>query len=77
MNLWQTMTGSDLTREWKAFEARAEALPTDYRAAWGQIKVHLREAVPSSSLVYQRKHAPRRQRNGAHDRHSVLTRLNS
>jgi DNA-binding ferritin-like protein (Dps family) len=41
MNLWETMTGSDLTREWKAFEARAGALPADYRAAWGQIKVHL------------------------------------
>jgi DNA-binding ferritin-like protein (Dps family) len=41
MNLWETMTGSDLTREWKAFEARAEALPADYRAAWDQIKVHL------------------------------------
>jgi DNA-binding ferritin-like protein (Dps family) len=35
------MTGSDLTREWKAFEARAEALPADCRAAWEQIKVHL------------------------------------
>ena len=41
MNLWQTMTGSDLTREWKAFEARAGALPPDHRAAWEQIKVHL------------------------------------
>ena len=41
MNLWETMTGSDLTREWKALEARAGALPADYRAAWEQIKVHL------------------------------------
>jgi DNA-binding ferritin-like protein (Dps family) len=41
MNFWETMTGSDLTREWKAFEARAGALPADYRAAWEQIKVHL------------------------------------
>lgn len=41
MNIWETMTGSDLTREWKAFEARAEALPPDYRAAWEQIKAHL------------------------------------
>lgn len=41
MKLWETMTGSDLTREWKAFEARAEALPADYRAAWEQIKAHL------------------------------------
>ena len=41
MNLWERMTGSDLTRDWKAFEARAEALPDDYRAAWGQIIAHL------------------------------------
>jgi DNA-binding ferritin-like protein (Dps family) len=41
MSLWETMTGSDLTRDWQAFEARAAALPADYRAAWGQIKVHL------------------------------------
>ncbi|MEF9886670.1 DUF1048 domain-containing protein [Streptomyces sp. P9-A4] len=41
MNFWETVTGSDLTREWKAFEARAEALPGDYRGAWEQIKGHL------------------------------------
>jgi DNA-binding ferritin-like protein (Dps family) len=41
MNVWEAMTGSDLTRECKAFEARAEALPADYRAAWGQIKTRL------------------------------------
>jgi DNA-binding ferritin-like protein (Dps family) len=41
MNFWETITGSDLTAEWKAFEARAEALPADYRAAWEQITVHL------------------------------------
>ncbi|OUC95543.1 DUF1048 domain-containing protein [Streptosporangium minutum] len=41
MNFWETMTGSDLTREWKAFEVRAEALPADYRAAWEEIKGHL------------------------------------
>ncbi|GHI40706.1 hypothetical protein Sviol_51140 [Streptomyces violascens] len=41
MNFWETITGSDLTREWKAFEARAEALPADHRAAWEQIKLHL------------------------------------
>lgn len=41
MNLWETVTGSDLTREWEAFEARAEKLPADYRAAWEDIKVHL------------------------------------
>jgi DNA-binding ferritin-like protein (Dps family) len=41
MKLWETITGGDLTREWKAFEARAAALPADYQAAWEQIKVHL------------------------------------
>ncbi|MFD0204339.1 MULTISPECIES: DUF1048 domain-containing protein [Saccharothrix] len=40
MNFWETITGSDLTREWKAFEARAEALPADHRAAWEEIKGH-------------------------------------
>ena len=41
MTFWETITGSDLTREWKAFEARAEALPADHRAAWEEIKGHL------------------------------------
>ncbi|CAM4079349.1 DUF1048 domain-containing protein [Kibdelosporangium persicum] len=41
MNFWETITGSDLTREFKAFEARAGALPADYRAAWNQIKFQL------------------------------------
>ncbi|NIK55741.1 DUF1048 domain-containing protein [Kribbella shirazensis] len=41
MSFWETITGSDLTREWKAFEARAQALPNDYRAAWDEIKGHL------------------------------------
>jgi DNA-binding ferritin-like protein (Dps family) len=41
MNFWEAMTGSDLTREWKAFEARAEVLPTDHRLAWGEIKGHI------------------------------------
>ncbi len=41
MNFWETITGSDLTREWKALEARAEALPAGHRAAWGEIKGRL------------------------------------
>jgi DNA-binding ferritin-like protein (Dps family) len=41
MNFWETITGSDLTREWQAFEARAEVLPADFRAAWQQITVAL------------------------------------
>ncbi|SBT39234.1 DUF1048 domain-containing protein [Micromonospora auratinigra] len=38
MSFWETITGSDLTQEWTAFEARAQALPADHRAAWEQIK---------------------------------------
>ncbi|MEV4571425.1 DUF1048 domain-containing protein [Nonomuraea sp. NPDC049419] len=41
MSFWETITGSDLTREWKAFEARAAVLPADHRAAWEQMKGHL------------------------------------
>ena len=41
MNFWEAMTGSDLTRDWKAYEARAAALPVEYRAAWEEIKGHL------------------------------------
>ncbi|MEV5164478.1 DUF1048 domain-containing protein [Streptomyces werraensis] len=41
MNFWEKITGSDLTREWAGFEARAQALPEDHRAAWDQIKVQL------------------------------------
>ncbi|CAL9426637.1 hypothetical protein SUDANB95_01952 [Actinosynnema sp. ALI-1.44] len=41
MSFWETITGSDLTGEYKAFEARAAALPADHRAAWAEIKGHL------------------------------------
>ena len=41
MSFWETITGSDLTREFKAFEARAAALPADYRSAWEEIKANL------------------------------------
>ncbi|MFI6510541.1 DUF1048 domain-containing protein [Streptosporangium sp. NPDC050855] len=41
MNVWETITGGDLTREWRAFEARAQALPAGHRAAWEEIKGHL------------------------------------
>ena len=41
MSFWETITGSDLTREWKAFEVRAQALPADHRAAWEQVKANL------------------------------------
>lgn len=38
MKFWETVTGSDLTREYKTFDARAAALPVEYRAAWEEIK---------------------------------------
>jgi DNA-binding ferritin-like protein (Dps family) len=41
MSFWETITGSDLTKECNALEARAQALSADYRVAWGQIKAHL------------------------------------
>ncbi|GGO29197.1 DUF1048 domain-containing protein [Micromonospora parathelypteridis] len=41
MSFWETITGSDLTRESKVLEARAQALPADYQAAWEQIKNNL------------------------------------
>jgi DNA-binding ferritin-like protein (Dps family) len=41
MTFWETITGSDLTRECNAFEARAAALPAEYRAAWEQVKARL------------------------------------
>lgn len=41
MNFWEKITGSDLTEDWQAFEARAAALPDDHRLAWEQIKAHL------------------------------------
>jgi DNA-binding ferritin-like protein (Dps family) len=41
MNFWDRITGNDLTREWKAFDARAAVLPAEYQAAWAQIKTQL------------------------------------
>ncbi|MFI6290929.1 DUF1048 domain-containing protein [Nonomuraea sp. NPDC050790] len=41
MNFWDTITGNDLNREWKAFEARAAVLPPDFRAAYEEIKGHI------------------------------------
>jgi len=48
MNFWQKITGSDITAEWKSIEARAEALPPEYRTAWNEIKVQL---MPHSDLT--------------------------
>lgn len=41
MNLWEKITGSDMTKQYRAFEARAEILPADYQAAWESIKTQL------------------------------------
>ena len=41
MNIWDTVTGSDMTRDWKAFTARVEALPVDYQEAWPEIVANL------------------------------------
>ncbi|SFB59851.1 DNA-binding ferritin-like protein (Dps family) [Cohnella sp. OV330] len=41
MNLWEKITGSDMTKEMKAFDARAKKLPADYQAAWGELNANL------------------------------------
>lgn len=41
MNFWERITGSDMTKELKAFESRAKKLPADYQAAWEKIKTNL------------------------------------
>lgn len=41
MNFWDKITGNDMTRELKAFEARAGKLPADHQAAWEKIKANL------------------------------------
>ncbi|KLE15565.1 DUF1048 domain-containing protein [Clostridium sp. C8] len=43
MNFWEKITGSDMTKEFKIFELRAEKLPSDYQAAWEKIKANLWE----------------------------------
>jgi len=41
MNFWEKITGSDMTKELKAFELRVKKLPADYQAAWGKIWANL------------------------------------
>ncbi|WP_353114565.1 DUF1048 domain-containing protein [Microbacterium sp.] len=48
MNFWDRITGNDMTRDWRAFDERATALPEDYRAAWEQIKVGI---MPHADLT--------------------------
>lgn len=37
MKFWDLITGDDMTREMKAFDARAQKLPPDYQVAWEEI----------------------------------------
>lgn len=41
MNLWEKITGSDMTKEVKTFKSRAKKLPADYQAAWEKINASL------------------------------------
>lgn len=41
MNFYERITGSDMTKEMKAFESRAKKLPADYQAAWEKISLNL------------------------------------
>lgn len=41
MNFWEKITGSDMTKEMKTFESRAQKLPADYQAAWEKISANL------------------------------------
>lgn len=41
MNFWEKVTGNDMTKEYKAFEARAKKLPADFQGAWEKIKENL------------------------------------
>lgn len=41
MNFWEKVTGSDMTKEFKAFELRVSKLPVDYQNAWNEINTNL------------------------------------
>lgn len=41
MKFWDEVTGNDMEKEMKSFEARAQKLPADYQAAWEEIKVNI------------------------------------
>ena len=41
MNFLEKVTGSDMTKEMKTFELRAQKLPADYQEAWKKIKANL------------------------------------
>lgn len=37
MNFWELVTGSDMTKEFKAYNVRVKKLPADYQSAWDEI----------------------------------------
>ncbi len=41
MTFWEKITGSDMTKEIRSFDARAKKLPADYQKAWEKIKINL------------------------------------
>ena len=41
MNLWEKITGSDMTKELKTFKSRAKKLPADYQVTWEKINLNL------------------------------------
>jgi DNA-binding ferritin-like protein (Dps family) len=41
MNFWEKITGSDMTKEIKVFEVRAQKLPIEYQEAWEEIKTNI------------------------------------
>ncbi|AEP00528.1 Uncharacterized conserved protein UCP029876 [Heyndrickxia coagulans 36D1] len=41
MNFFEKITGSDMTKAIKSFEARAKVLPAEYQTAWNEIKNNL------------------------------------
>lgn len=43
MSFWDKVTGNDMTKEFKDFEARVKNLPDDYKVVWEKIKSNLWE----------------------------------
>ncbi len=41
MNVWDKVTGNDITKEYKAFHSRVKKLPADYQEAWEKISLYL------------------------------------
>ena len=41
MNFWERITGSDMTKELRAFASRVKKLPLDYQQAWEKINTYL------------------------------------